>query len=667
MKTVRAARLGTGIVVVGLICGVAGRVATMWPWGTIGAGIAVVVAILGGWVLARSALKPLEGVRRAVEKVREGDEGYRLDPEASGVPAGFAGEFNDWLDVHEEHMNRGRQCRQNLMNLPTPVMTTDRNQNVTFLNAAGAAVVGLTPEECVGKKCYDLFKTPHCGTPECCCHKAMSEDGIFSAETVVDPKGMNLPISYTGAPVKDREGKIVGALEFVVDISETKKAMAEAQVAVNNLKNLPTPVMTIDRDHTVTFLNPAGATALGKTPEECVGRKCYDLFRTTHCQTAECCCTKAMESDRVFTGETVVDPGGVNLPIMYTGAPIKDEQGKVVGALEFVADMTEIKRAQEIAAKIAEYQNQEVVRIQAALQSLAAGDLTINLQVAEGDEDTAEARCACSMIADALNGTVTKLNDMIGQITFSAEQFLEGSRMISESSQSLANGAQNQTASVEEMSASTEELAASIDVVRKSAETADELGRGTADLAERGSETVRRSTEAMERIRSSSVQIGEIIQVISEIASQTNLLALNAAIEAARAGEHGMGFAVVADEVRKLAERSNQAAGEITTLIKDSTQHVEEGAQLSDETGKALKEILEGVSGTAAKITEIATATAEQAQNAQEVARSIQSVAQVAETNAAGSEELASSSEELGAQAGTLNELVAHFQTTNSK
>jgi len=181
-----------------------------------------------------------------------------------------------------------------------------------------------------------------------------------------------------------------------------------------------------------------------------------------------------------------------------------------------------------------------------------------------------------------------------------------------------------------------------------------------------GGTAVQKSIEAMELIRTSSTQIAEIIQVISEIASQTNLLALNAAIEAARAGEHGMGFAVVADEVRKLAERSNQAAGEISGLIKESTARVEEGAQLSDQTGESLKQIIEGVVGTAAKIGEIATATVEQAANAQEVSKAIQGVAEVTEQSAAGSEEMASSSEELGAQASALRDLVARFKTENA-
>ena len=200
------------------------------------------------------------------------------------------------------------------------------------------------------------------------------------------------------------------------------------------------------------------------------------------------------------------------------------------------------------------------------------------------------------------------------------------------------------------MTASIESLTLSFDAVTQRTQDANRLALETSRLAEQGGSAVQKSIQAMTLIRESSRQIGEIIRVISEIASQTNLLALNAAIEAARAGEHGMGFAVVADEVRKLAERSNQAAREISSLIKESSQRVEEGSHLSDETAAALKEIIHGVEATAKEIAEIASAAVEQTANAQEVSRAIQNVGQVTEQAAAGSEEMASSSEELGAR-----------------
>lgn len=315
----------------------------------------------------------------------------------------------------------------------------------------------------------------------------------------------------------------------------------------------------------------------------------------------------------------------------------------------------ERRRMEEERAK-AERLRAKVDQLLEVVSAAAEGDLTRRVAV-DGSE-------AIDELAAGIQKMLTDLSGVIGQVTESAAQFTEGARVVAEASQSLAQGAQSQSASVEEMNASIEQLARSIESVKVNALDADRLARQTNQLAEQGGQAVQKSVDAMDLIRTSSQQIGEIIQVISEIASQTNLLALNAAIEAARAGEHGMGFAVVADEVRKLAERSNQAAREISTLIKESTQRVEEGARLSAETGNALRQIVAGVETTAAKIGEIATTTVEQAAGAQEVTKAISIVAEVTERSVAGSEEMASSSEELGAQALALRELVTRFKVS---
>jgi methyl-accepting chemotaxis protein len=322
----------------------------------------------------------------------------------------------------------------------------------------------------------------------------------------------------------------------------------------------------------------------------------------------------------------------------------------------------EAKQAtEERAAEIAENERKQAAELRRKVDNLlkvvgaaAQGDLTQSVKV-EGTEPVDE-------LATGIGKMLDDLSNLIGQVAESTVQFNDGSRVIAQSAQTLADGAQNQSMSVEQITSSIEALSLSFRSVTENTQEANQLARETSVLAEQGGTAVQKSIEAMALIRSSSQHISEIIRMISEIASQTNLLALNAAIEAARAGEHGMGFAVVADEVRKLAERSNQAAREISALIKESTLRVEEGALLSDETAEALKKITSGVESTASKIAEIASAVILQASNAQEVSQAIKNVAQVTEEAAAGSEEMASSSEELGAQAACLGQQIERFK-----
>jgi methyl-accepting chemotaxis protein len=243
----------------------------------------------------------------------------------------------------------------NLNTIPTPIMSIDTEFNVTFMNPAGAAVAGMTPDEVVGKKCFDLFKTPHCQTEKCACAQAMKTDSVVTEQTIARPaEGVIIPIKYTGSPIKDAKGNIKGALEYILDVTEEAKQKQDADEKINNLNAIPTPIMSVDTDFNVTFMNPAGAGVVGFTPDEVIGKKCYELFKTAHCQTEKCAVGRAMREDKIVSEETIARPrDGVIMPIKYTGAPIKDAKGNIKGALEFVLDNTEeAKQRQDANEKI---------------------------------------------------------------------------------------------------------------------------------------------------------------------------------------------------------------------------------------------------------------------------------------------------------------------------
>ncbi|GGH31212.1 hypothetical protein GCM10007036_42260 [Alsobacter metallidurans] len=290
----------------------------------------------------------------------------------------------------------------------------------------------------------------------------------------------------------------------------------------------------------------------------------------------------------------------------------------------------------------------------ASLTALAAGDLT---RPVANQYDGVFGR-----LQESINHTIERLAETLGTIQRTAAEVATAATEIQMGSTDLAQRTEDQAASLEENAATTEELAASVKASAQSARLAATMAEKAKQSASDGGAIVVQAVSAISRIEESSRRIADITSVIDDIAFQTNLLALNAAVEAARAGEAGKGFAVVASEVRTLAQRSSEAAKDITGLITSSTNEVVTGVKLVKSAGDALEQIVLASREVADTIAEISSSTAEQATGIDEIASAISTLDSATQQNAALAEESAASAASLTTQIQDLEHLVSGFR-----
>ncbi len=347
---------------------------------------------------------------------------------------------------------------------------------------------------------------------------------------------------------------------------------------------------------------------------------------------------------------------------------------------------------------------------------MATGDFSHQeIQIASRDEtgDLINAffkmQAAIANLIRELQQTASQLYSTANEMHFITDQVAASASNLSESAMQVNEAADQQNLHATSMMQSIEQLLHTINLVTESAKDTSKLVHQLVDHKDRGDTIVRDAIYKMDEIRANvdlnysrierlnerSQSIGEIIQLIKEIAEQTNLLALNAAIEAARAGEQGRGFAVVADEVRKLAEESQKASSQISSIIveiqrdmKDSVEsanrekeQVSSGSSAMQLVNQVFSEIAGSVQVVSEHIGDVINATnvmtanvnhlnqsAEQmTQLSQQVVNEITNVSATAEEQNAATEEMSAASATLQSFAEKLQAHALQFKVGNEQ
>jgi twitching motility protein PilJ len=314
-----------------------------------------------------------------------------------------------------------------------------------------------------------------------------------------------------------------------------------------------------------------------------------------------------------------------------------------------------------------------ILRLLDEIAGLGQGDLTATATVTE--DITGAIADSVNIAVESLRGLVTTINQSSVQVDGTARQ-----------TQALAaHLAKSSSAQSRQIAAATESIGAmagSIEEVSGNAERAADVARHSVDIALKGGDAVRRTIAGMNAIREtiqetskrikrlgeSSQEIGNIVELINDLAEQTNILALNASIQASMAGEAGRGFAVVADEVQRLAERATNATRQIDALVR-TIQADTNGAVVSmerstaDVVGGATLEKIEQVSNQIASLVQNISASARnQTQSSQSVARNMQVLREISSQTADATSSTSDAIAKLAQLAGALRKSVAGFR-----
>ncbi len=484
----------------------------------------------------------------------------------------------------------------------------------------------------------------------------------------------NVTLKTTINGVFSSSNEVLGYIVNWEDVTQQLRIEAEQSRLRSMLENAPTNVIMADRNLNIIYVNPASLRTLRKLErylpvkaENVVGSS-IDVFHKDPSYQR-----KILASDKNLPVRANIGIGPEIADLQVTA--IYDKHKNYIGPMvtwelitEKLATEKKVQEAAERERMHAEELRSKVESILEVVNAASRGDLTRAVTVNGSD--------SIGQMGESLGTFFATLRSNVSSIAQVAQSLASASRQLTAVSQQMAANAEETAAqanvasaaaeqvsqNVSTVSTGAEEMGASIKEIAKSAHEAAKVATAAVKVAEKTNDTVAKLGE-------SSVEIGNVIKVITSIAQQTNLLALNATIEAARAGEAGKGFAVVANEVKELAKQTARATEDISRKIEAIQGDTKGAVQAIEQIGKIINQIND-IQGTIASAVEEQTATtgeitrnvSEAAKGSGEIAQNISGVAQAARSTTEGASDTKRSADELSEMALNLQQLVSQFK-----
>ena len=414
---------------------------------------------------------------------------------------------------------------------------------------------------------------------------------------------------------KDEIGQMVTSLNNMV-ITQRKL------VKLSNLHNLPFPIIEIDHDYNIVFINEAGADELNVSRDKCIGKKCYEMLKTSYCNTDLCMCKRAMEDLSQNTTELRASYGEKkDVPILCTAIPVKGKN-KVVGAIEVIVDQTNIyKIVDELKVVSNELINSgnDLSGVSGHMNTSSKDMKTMTGSILSSIENMTNNINDVAAATEQFNNASNNIYEMTKSITDTFKELAHLTNETTTQVDSMAKSNKGMSIDVQNLASSIVQMSSSLNDVAKSSSKAS-------IISQNASEKTKDINTKMETLVHSSQKIGKVIAVIKDIADQTNMLALNAAIEAAGAGDAGKGFAVVAGEVKELAKQSGDATDEIAEQIESIQSSTNDAVEVIKLISSIINEIAEHNELIASSVEEQNATTEELSKTVSQTALSIKNV-----------------------------------------